>query len=101
MNKALMSRAGIGHAKKRQCPCGARGVASDGQPTMAVVLQLATVGLPARYRVKATTLHMCDNCVRYLMTKRGRELRRALATAVQMMAVKLAREVQKAKNARA
>lgn len=101
MNRALQSRAGIGHAKKRQCPCGVRGVASEGAPTMAIVLQLATVGLPARYRVKATTLHMCDNCVRYLMSKRGRELRRALVTAVQMMAVKLAREVEKKPRARA
>jgi uncharacterized protein YlaI len=65
---------------------------------VALVMQLATLGLPQRLRAQAVTLHLCEECVRKIHTKAGRAVRKALATAVQAQLVDIRRQ-QKGRNA--
>jgi hypothetical protein len=86
--RRAMSRAG--------CPCGAGDACLGLRPTVSLVMQLSTLGDKVRVRAPAVTIRMCDQCVRLLKTKKGRNARIALANAIQYAAVELARRKQKA-----
>jgi hypothetical protein len=83
-------------AKRRGCACGVTWHDGERRPRASLVMQLSTVGDARRLRARAITVHCCDNCIRYIHTKRGRALRRTLAAALQAQAVDLARQVKAA-----
>lgn len=74
------------------CPCGDGAACLGRMPTVALVMQLATLGEKERRRAPAVTIRLCSECVRLIHTKAGRNARRALANAVQYAAVELARQ---------
>jgi hypothetical protein len=76
----------VGHLK---CPCGADRWTPKRAPTVALVMQLSTVGELPRRRAKAITIRCCNRCIAQIHTKDGRELRRALAAALQEQWIKL------------
>jgi hypothetical protein len=81
--RRAMSRAG--------CPCGDGAACLGRLPSVSLVMQLSTLGDKVRLRAPAVTIRLCDQCVRLLMTKKGRNARKALVQAVQYAAVELAR----------
>lgn len=76
---------------RQGCPCGDGAACLGRVPSVSLVMQLSTLGDKVRLRAPAVTIRLCDQCVRLLMTKKGRNARRALVQAVQVAAVELAR----------
>jgi hypothetical protein len=62
------------------------------RPSVSLVMQLSTLGLPVRLRARGITLYLCEECVRKIHTKLGRGVRRALASAVQAQLVDIRRQ---------
>jgi hypothetical protein len=74
------------------CPCGQGDTAAYKVASVSLVMQLATIGLPARLRAKGVTLHLCEDCIRKIHSKDGRNVRFALAAAVQAQLVDIRRQ---------
>ena len=77
------------------CPCGDGAACLGRIPTVSLVMQLSTLGDKERLRAPAVTIRLCDQCVRLLRTKAGRNARKALVQAIQFAAVELARKKKK------
>lgn len=79
----------------QRCACGASVATFKGQPAIAVTMQVSTVGHNPRLRAPAATFYPCPDCIRLLLTKRGRDVRKAMAKALQFAAHTLARKAEK------
>jgi len=90
--ETIISRLTGSTAAVRGCPCGNRQFSGKSPITWSIVMQLATLGAKRRVRAKAITMHLCESCVRLIMTDSGRKLRHSLAVAVQAMAVDIQRQ---------
>ena len=92
MAAAVFRRLSKGEMKRQGC-CGLHeDTHSYQQPSVSLVMQLSTLGLPVRLRARGITLYMCEECVRKIHTKLGRGVRRALASAVQAQLVDIRRQ---------
>jgi hypothetical protein len=81
-----------GEILRQGCPCGMGDTAAYKVASVSLVMQLATIGLPKRLRAKGVTLHLCENCIRKIHTKEGRNVRFAMAAAVQAQLVDIRRQ---------
>jgi hypothetical protein len=81
-----------GQILRQGCPCGLGDVAAYKVASVSLVMQLATIGLPHRLRAKGVTLHLCEDCIRKIHTKEGRNVRFALAEAVAAQLVDIRRQ---------
>jgi len=84
-----MSRTNKGY---RLCPCGRGGWGEGQAPTVALVMQLATLGEFPRRRAAAVTVYPCSECLSAIHQKQGRKLRRTLAAALVTQWAELARK---------
>lgn len=76
------------------CPCGDGAACLGRLPSVALLMQLSTLGLKQRVRAKGVTIRLCERCVRLIHTKQGRHARRAIRQALQLQAVELARKLK-------
>jgi Zn-finger protein len=81
---------GVSKANQR-CQCGASVLSEKNPVCYSLTMQLASVGGKLRVRSKGRTIYACRKCVRLIHTKVGRNLRKALAMALQSQAVELHR----------
>jgi hypothetical protein len=82
---------GVSKANQR-CQCGASVLDAQNRACYALTMQLATIGGHVRRRSKGATVYACGKCVRLILTKVGRDLRKALALTMQAQAVDLQRQ---------
>jgi hypothetical protein len=78
--------------KSRGCVGGHGDDSASLVASVSLVLQLSTLGLPARLRARGITLYFCEECVRKIHTSTGRNVRKALASAVQAQLVDIRRQ---------
>jgi hypothetical protein len=81
-----------GQILKQGCPCGMGDTAAYKVASVSLVMQLATIGLPRRLRAQGVTIHLCEDCIRKIHSKDGRNVRFALAAAVQAQLVDIRRQ---------
>lgn len=75
------------------CPCDGGKQGKGPRPTVAVVLQLATLGRNPRVRTRAVTIRMHALCARRILTPRASLVREALAQAIAVQAMELENRV--------